>query len=169
MITELETERLLLRQFCNDDFEPLAEMMSDEKHMRFIGGTSGREQSWRRLATLVGHWTLRGYGFFALEEKISKTFIGWTGLWFPEGWPEREIGWALLPKAIGKGFVTEAALRVRKHAYEDLGWTTAISLIAKENIASAKVAERLGATHERDIVLWGDEAGIYRHPGPAEI
>ncbi len=169
MITELETDRLKLRQFRNEDFEPLAEMMCDEEHMRFIGGTCDRDTAWRRFAALAGHWFLRGYGFFAVEEKATGGFVGWTGLWFPEGWPEREIGWTLLPAATGKGFVTEAALRVRKHAYEDLGWDTAISLISKKNFASKKVAERLGATHERNIILWGEEAGVYRHPNPAEI
>ena len=169
MITELETERLLLRQFKNDDFEPLAEMMADETQMRFLGGTSDRHRSWRRFASLIGHWSLRGFGFFALEEKASGKFLGWTGLWFPDGWPEREIGWTLLPLATGNGFATEAAERVRRHAYEDLGWKTAISLIAKQNQPSIKVAERLGAKYEKDIVLWGEEAGIYRHPDPSEI
>ncbi|VAW02975.1 Acetyltransferase, GNAT family [hydrothermal vent metagenome] len=169
MITELETERLLLRPFRNEDFEPLAEMMTNEEHMKFIGGTCDRETAWRRLATSVGHWHLRGFGFFALEEKTSGNFLGWTGLWFPQGWPEKEIGWTLLPQACGKGFVTEAAKRVRQHAYQDLGWKTAISLIARGNEASKKVAERLGATFERDINLWDMDCMIYRHLSPSEL
>jgi RimJ/RimL family protein N-acetyltransferase len=58
---------------------------------------------------------------------------------------------------------------VRRHAYEDLGWKTAINLVAADNLASKKVAERLGAKLEKTITLWGEEAGIYRHRSPDEL
>src|SRR5262245_58703467 len=69
------------------------------------------------------------------------------------------------PGARGRGYATEAARRARDFAYGRLGWTTAISCIVPENIASQRVALRLGAALERSIELNGRTAGIYRHPG----
>jgi RimJ/RimL family protein N-acetyltransferase len=116
------------------------------------------------MAAMAGHWTLRGYGFWALESKATGEFVGWAGLFNPEGWPEPEIGWTLLPGARGQGFATEAVLRSRAYAYETLGWKTAISLIRLPNEASIAVAERVGAHLERATIFREAEIGIYRHP-----
>jgi RimJ/RimL family protein N-acetyltransferase len=168
-ITMLETERLIMRGWRESDLEPMAAFYSDDANARFIGGGQPRDQVWRRIAMYVGHWVLRGYGFWALEEKATGEFAGWCGLWFPEGWPEPEIGWGLMPMARGKGYATEAAKRARDHAYGELGWTTAISFIAPENHASRAVAERLGATLDYETELFGQPANVFRHPAPNGI
>lgn len=51
--------------------------------------------SWRQLALWRGHWDLRGFGMWALEERASRAFVGRVGLHYPEGWPDREVGWTL--------------------------------------------------------------------------
>jgi RimJ/RimL family protein N-acetyltransferase len=164
LIPHLETDRLLLRAWKAADFEPFAAIYADEAEARFIGGGCDRDEAWRRLATTISHWTLRGYGLWALETKRNGAFVGWAGLWNPEGWPEPEVGWTLVPAARGQGLATEAALRARAYAYESLGWTTAISLIALPNQASVAVAERFGARMERAIMFREIETGIFRHP-----
>lgn len=169
MAPELETERVRMRAWQNADFEPFAAFCSDEESARFIGGVCPRDDAWRRIAAIVGHWALRGYGFWALEDKASGRFAGYAGLWFPEGWPEPEVGWGLLREFQGRGLVTEAAERARAFAYEELGWPTAISCIANENVASIRVAERLGAQREKQIELRGWEVAIYRHPSPSQL
>ncbi len=168
-VPELETERLKLRGWRESDLEPLSAFYADEESCRFLGGTKERDMVWRALATYLGHWVLRGHGFWVLEEKATGDFAGWCGPWFPEGWPEPEIGWGLMPAARGKGYATEAAKRAREHAYGELGWTTAISFIAPENHASRAVAERLGARLEYETVLMGYPANVFRHPSPNEI
>ena len=168
-IPELETERLKLRAWRESDLEPLSAFYADEVSCRFIGGMLPRDQVWRRLAAMIGHWVLRGYGFWALEEKATGAYVGWSGLWYPEGWPEPEIGWSLAASARGKGYATEAAKRARDYAYGELGWTTAISLIASENTGSRAVAERLGAKPDYEMELYGKPAIVFRHPGPNEI
>jgi ribosomal-protein-alanine N-acetyltransferase len=87
--------------------------------------------------------------------------MGRTGLWFPQGWAEREIGWTLMNHATGKGYATEAALSARAYAYDVLGWDTAISQIGPNNEGSKAVARRLGAQFEK----------TYEDPeyGPIEI
>ncbi len=162
----LESERLILRGWTLDDTGPMAEFYADEPLSRFGGGPGDAGDAWRRCAREAGHWALRGYGIWVLEEKTSGDMIGWTGLWHPGDWPELEIGWALFRRFHGKGYATEGARRARDHAYGEMGRTTLVSYIAPENAPSQRVAERLGATHETTIELKGETAQVWRHPGP---
>ena len=107
------------------------------------------------MAGQAGHWVLRGYGAWALEEKASGRWVGYSGLWNPHGWLEPEVMWGLSPGDRGRGYATEAARRARDYAYRQLGWTTLVSCIAPDNAASQRVAQRLGATLERSIELRG--------------
>jgi RimJ/RimL family protein N-acetyltransferase len=160
----LETERLRLRPWRSDDLDAFAGFMADAVDTQFIGGPLSREDTWRRVAMLIGHWTLRGFGNWVLEEKASGAFAGYGGLWCPEGWPDRELMWGVLPAFRGRGYATEAAYRARDYAYAELGWTTIVSYIAPENEPSRRVAERLGAKRERSIELRGGVADVWRHP-----
>ena len=68
----LETERLILRELREDDFPVYEKLAADIDVMRYLGGkTMTRVEAWRHMAFMVGHWTLRGYGYFALEEKAK--------------------------------------------------------------------------------------------------
>ena len=161
-IPVLETERLILREFRGDDFEPMAEFYADPISS-FYGGPCGSEDTWRNFAMYPGHWSLRRYGPWALEEKSTGAFVGLSGLWFPEGWPEPEITWALLPRHHRTGYATEAAHRTLVAAYQDFEWPTAVSVIALPNTASARVAERLGATLDGTVENRYGTAAVYRH------
>ena len=168
-IPVLETERLRLRAWREEDLGPFAEFCASEATARFVGGTCDRMGAWRRIATYLGHWALRGYGHWAIEDKAGGRFVGYSGLWNPEGWPEPELIWGLMADCQGRGYATEAAHRVREFAYAQLGWRTLVSYIAPGNAPSQRVAQRLGATHERDIQLGTYALGIYRHPGPDNL
>jgi RimJ/RimL family protein N-acetyltransferase len=168
-IPTLETERLRLRGFGESDLDRFAEFCASAALTRFVGGTSDRRTTWGRIAAYLGHWVLRGYGHWAIEEKASGRFVGYSGLWKPEGWPEPEVIWGLHGDAHGRGYATEAARRVREYAYRELGWRTAASFIAPENVPSQRVAHRLGAARERDFKLFTTTVGLYRHPGPEKL
>lgn len=169
-IPVLETERLRLRGMGEADLPMLIEIYGNENTARYIGGVKPRWQVWRQLATYVGHWAFRGFGFFCIEEKASGRAIGFCGPWEPDGWPEAEIGYGLLPAFHGKGYVTEAAVRSLQFAYGELGWKTAISFIDAENTPSEAVAKRLGAVMDGEGLLFGDEpANIWRHLPPDQF
>lgn len=165
-IPVLETERLVLRAHSLDDLDAEVAFYESDRCIH-VGGRKTRDDVWRLLATFIGHWAFRGYGFWAIEDRETRSYQGRVGLWYPGGWPEPEIGWVLMGNGEGRGFATEAAIAARNYAYETLGWTTAISLIDPENARSQAVATRLGAqrcgTH---FFKQGDFADIWRHPGP---
>lgn len=161
-IPVLHSERLTLRSFEESDFDDVAAFFAHpSSHM--YGGPCERWEAWRKLAAYLGHWVLKGFGPFAMQETETGRFVGWTGMWAPEGWPEPEITWALLPEFVGRGFATEGARRALRSAYEDFGWRTAISLINEKNTPSIGVAERLGAVLERNEDVFGSPGRVYRH------
>jgi RimJ/RimL family protein N-acetyltransferase len=165
----LETERLRLRGWRENDLDPLAEFYASESNARFVGGVCTRDDAWRRLAMFLGHWALHGYGNWVIEEKGTHTFAGYCGLWNPEGWPEPELMWGLASASQGKGYATEAAARARHYAYDTLGWPTLVSLIVTENEPSRRVAARLGARIEGKVELRGYRMDVHRHPGPEQL
>ena len=101
--------------------------------------------AWR---CILGHWALRGYGHWAIEEKAGGRFVGYSGLWNPEGWPEPEVMWGLMADAHGRGYATEAARRAREFAYRKLGWTHGCQLhrAAERALAARGAAARRHAT-----------------------
>jgi RimJ/RimL family protein N-acetyltransferase len=146
---QLETERLILRQWRKDDFEPYAQICADEDVMRFLGGKPFTPaEAWRHMAFLIGHWQLLGYGHFAVEEKATGKFAGRIGFLNPEGWPGFELGWTLGKEFWGKGYATEGARRALDYAFNHLDKDHVISLIDPDNLASIRVAERLGEKRE---------------------
>jgi RimJ/RimL family protein N-acetyltransferase len=166
----LETERLILRGWREHDLEPLADFFANDTAARFVGGQKNREDSWRQLAIMIGHWHIRGHGVFALEPKTGGPVLGWCGPWSPEGFPEMEIGYALFSnEARGKGYVVEAARRCLDFAFTDLRRTTMVSFISPENPASQKVTEKLGAKRDGTAVLRGHSVDVWRYPSPSNV
>jgi RimJ/RimL family protein N-acetyltransferase len=163
LISQLETSRLILRGFCEQDLDAYAQMCGDPEVMRYIadGKTLSRAESWRNMAMIIGHWHLRGYGLWAVEERKSGEMIGRIGCWQPEGWPGLEIGWTLRRAYWGRGFATEAAKASMDYAFDKLGQSHVISLILPKNFASKRVAQKLGEKPEGKTEFFGGEAVIY--------
>jgi RimJ/RimL family protein N-acetyltransferase len=163
IVITLTTERLVLRPFRDGDLDAYAALCADPEVMRFMGdrGVLSRDDAWRQMAMLVGHWTLRGYGMWALEDRASGRLAGRAGLHYPDGWPEPEIGWALARPFWGQGLAFEASRAALGHAFGTLGWTRAISLIDAANQRSIRLAERLGERFEREVTLRGHRVGLY--------
>lgn len=158
----LETERLRLRWLREDDFDEYAKMCRDPEVMRFLGGTLTTEiEVWRQMASIMGHWYFRGYGIWAVEEKSTGKMVGRIGCLYPIGWPAFELGWTLSRESWGKGYATEGARRALAYAFNELDRDHVISLIAPDNVASIRVAERLGEKVEGQTELLGKEVLVY--------
>jgi RimJ/RimL family protein N-acetyltransferase len=168
-VPELCTERLLLRAFSDHDFEPFAEIVSDPEVVRYLddGAPISREECWRGMALFIGHWQLRGYGWWAVEDRRSGDFLGRIGLYNPEGWPGIEIGWLLRREAWGTGLATEGATAALTFAFDTVGADHVISLIDPRNERSIRVAEKLGATYEHHLRFKDRELVVYGTHRPA--
>lgn len=149
----LETPRLVLRPIRLEDFEGWAALMADEEAARFIGGRQPRWVAWRVFLAVAGAWRTQGFGIFSVLEKASLRWIGRVGLWCPPGWPGNEISWSLRRDAWGRGYATEAAAATLEWAFEQVGWQDVIHCIAPANVASQRVAIKLGSRNHGRVQL----------------
>jgi ribosomal-protein-alanine N-acetyltransferase len=160
---KLTTERLFLRHFHILDSEPMYQVFGDPEVMRFGDGVQTGEwvATWLRTC-LQRYYQTWGFGPYAVVEKHRQEVIGYCGLFFfPDlgGQSEVEIGYRLARSAWGQGYATEAAMAVRDLAFSTLGIERLISLIDPANVASIRVAEKVGMRYEREVMLEG-----YAHP-----
>ena len=163
MIPTLTTNRLILRSFCANDLEPYMGLVGDREVMRYIGTgvTLDRMNAFHSVASILGHWQLRGYGLWAVEERATGALVGRIGFYNPEGWPGLEIGWLLGRAHWGKGYATEAAQACLKWGFDTQNMQDVISCIQPKNAPSIAVAERLGERLLREDRLQGIPVLIY--------
>ncbi|MGP6087610.1 GNAT family N-acetyltransferase [Antarctobacter jejuensis] len=159
----ISTARLTLRTPILNDFAPV-NAYARSPRARFTGGQKSDEMDiWRSFLGVAGHWALRGYGLFTVLK--DGTPIGRVGVIDHIMWEEPELGWHLFDGFEGRGYATEAAAAARDWAGETLGLGPLVSYVHPENTASRRVAERLGADYERDTLLLGHSAQVWRHTG----
>ena len=170
MTIRLETERLILRRPVAADFDAFRDFAAGGG-LRHIYGDPTDGQVFRSFATELGHWEMLGFGMWTVAFKGSDQAVGLVGPWRPADWPETELGWMIFGNAEGKGIACEAATAARADAYVRLGWKTAVSYIAPENLRSIRLAERLGAVPDPTAKTppSGKPCLVYRHPAPAEL
>jgi RimJ/RimL family protein N-acetyltransferase len=165
----VETQDLILRGPNKVDIEPTIAFLQNEKRSIFFGALLNRGDAWRWFALNVGHWHIHGFGYFTIVTKKNE-IAGLCGIWFPEGWPEPELGWVVFDNFEGKGIAHEAAQGVRSWAYSKLDFTTITSNIVPKNKRSIALAKKLNATFEKEY--HNDNMGLcymYRHPSPENI
>lgn len=164
-IPVLETERLRLREFREADFEAYATMMASPEVTRFLGEGKPlpRADAWRQMAAFAGHWILRGYGIWAVEERATGRFVGRIGCHDPEGFPAFEIAYTLDRNAWGRGYGREGAAAALRYAREVLHHPAITSIIRADNRASRRVAESLGGVLSETVEFYGAPAVLYRY------
>jgi RimJ/RimL family protein N-acetyltransferase len=156
----LETERLLLRRWQDSDCEPFAAINADPRVMEFFPGILTREESDQLIDSIESHFDNRGFGLFATEAKSDHALIGFIGLhvasFQAHFTPCVEIGWRIAAPYWGKGLATEGSREVIRFAFEWLKLESLVSFTVPENIASRRLMEKLGMTH--------DPADDFDHP-----
>lgn len=148
----VETDRLILRAHKRGDFEDYFAMWSDSSVARAIGGgTATRETTWLRFLRYAGHWSLMGFGYWAVALRETGRFIGEVGFADyhrdidPPLGDMPEIGWALARAAQGQGLATEAVRAVVAWGDAHFGSDTRTAcLINPGNTASLRIAETFG-------------------------
>lgn len=165
----IETERLVLRPHRLDDFDALAAMWREPEVVRYISGKpSTREQSFTRLLRYAGHWTVLGFGYWAVEDRQSGEFAGEVGFadYHREieppldGMPE--LGWMIAPRWQGKGYATEAVRACLTWGAQHFPAGTKLScIITPDNVASIRVAQKCGFALREATTYQGDAVGMY--------
>jgi RimJ/RimL family protein N-acetyltransferase len=172
-IPALETKRLRLRAHKLEDFADCAAMWADPIMTRYIGGTPSTEQQvWSRMTGYLGHWSLMGFGYRAIEEKETDKYIGEIG--FADfkrdvepsikGIPE--VGWALASRMHGQGYAAEALQASVAWGDARFGLVRTVCLINPANLPSIRVAEKCGYRRIQQALYKGEATGLYsREPG----
>lgn len=174
-VPALDTARLTLRGHTLADFSECAAMWADPAVTRHIGGRpSSEEEVWARVLRYAGLWALLGFGYWVVRERASGRFVGEVGFadfrreFTPPladslaGAPE--VGWAVAMWAHGRGFATEAVGAA-------LAWSDThdaartVCLIAPENVASVRVAEKCGYKEAAHTTYKGQHTGVFERRG----
>ena len=163
-MTELRTDRLLLRRWRDEDRAPFAALTADPEVQRYFPAPLTRAEADAFVDQIDAEHEQRGWGLWALEIAGTGEFIGYTGLEIP-GFEEHftpavEIGWRIARPAGGHGYVTEAARAALDFGFGELGLGEIVSFTVPANRRSRAVMERLGMTH--------DPAEDFGHPGLPE-
>ena len=159
----IETPRLLLRNWREEDFGPFVEASNTPGVMRWLGGVQHAEALRERLSTRIMAWQEeRGFTFWAVERKEEGDVIGFCGIKIADdpGSPvegEYEVGWRLREDAWGKGYAKEAAIASLGHAFQALGAEQVVALTVIGNEGSWGLMERLGMTRRPDLDYEGPE------------
>lgn len=164
-IPELTTARLRLRAFRESDLDAYAAIMGDPEVAQFLGAgsTLTREDAWRQMAMILGHWVLRGFGLWAVEELETGRLLGRIGCHYPEGFPGFEIGYTLGRAAWGRGYAREGAAAALAYARDVLHRSEIVSVIRPNNVRSIRVAESLGAVAAETVEFFGAPSVLYRY------
>ncbi len=159
----LETERMFLRRMEMDDVDNLMGIFSDPEAMRYYPATKSREEAEGWVRWVRRSYEENGFGLYAAILEESDEFAGQCGL-VPqevEGEREVEIGYLFLRKFWGKGLATEAASACRDYGVDHLGLDRVVSLIDPANLASRRVAEKVGMKLEKRVEKWGKTIYVY--------
>jgi RimJ/RimL family protein N-acetyltransferase len=165
----LETERLILREILPSDDEKMFEMDSDPEVYKFLDRKPIRNilQSQKMIETIRDQYARIGIGRWAIVEKESGNFVGWTGFKFEK---ENENGhhdfynlkFRLLRKYWGKGYVTEATKAAIAYAFTELKLSEIFSMTLTSNVKSQRVLDKLGFTLQEKFMYQGEEITWYQ-------
>ncbi len=165
----LKSSRLTLRAIRADDYGHLMAMSQDPEIVRHLheGPAPSSAVVWQRMCIALGQWALRGYGMMAVDD--SDGFVGRLGVHHPYDAPDPQIGYMFCRRGWGRGYATEGVGLILDWMFRTHRPRRLISEIARENIASARVASKLGATLEKTIQRDKVTFDIWAYPALKKI
>jgi RimJ/RimL family protein N-acetyltransferase len=148
----LETDRLVLRRWRDEDRDTFARICTDPEVMKWLGGVLTRAEADARVDRVEAEFEALGHGRFLVERKADGAFLGWCGVMrahesLPIG-GEPEIGWRLVREAWGQGYATEAARAALDYGFRRLLFPHVLAFTSPDNLRSQAVMCRLGLVRE---------------------
>jgi RimJ/RimL family protein N-acetyltransferase len=160
-MSEVETARLLLRRWQDDDLERLVVLFADPRVARFLS-VDGRPWPRERTAGVFEHfvrqWEEHGFGPWAAVDKATGRWVGQIGLNELPSWPgpqKVEVGWELDPAVWGRGLATEGGRAAVRHGFEVVGLDRIISVTRADHAASRRVMDKCGLAFQEQLVHKG--------------
>jgi RimJ/RimL family protein N-acetyltransferase len=168
VIPVIETERFVLRGHTLADFDASAAMWGDPAVVRFIGGrVFAADEVWARILRYHGHWALLGFGFWAIEDKATRRFVGEVGFADfkrpiePPFGDTPEMGWSLASAAHGKGTASEVVAAAAAWGDRNFAGDRTVCIIDPGNAPSIRVAEKTGFREVRRTDLRGSPTIVF--------
>lgn len=160
-MSHLETDRLILREWREEDFEPFARINNDPLIMEYFPRRLADKDSDKLAKRFQAHFKKYGYGPYVVQNKEDGAFMGFVGLQKVESdVPFKgavEIAWRMDYEYWGKGYATEAALAVLHHAFTELGLKEVVAYAVHDNTRAIHVIEKIGMKQ--------DPKGDFHYPG----
>jgi RimJ/RimL family protein N-acetyltransferase len=158
MCVIIETERLILRNWQEDDIPPFIEMCADRSTMEFISSPLTPEETRMTIGRIRDHFKKHGFGLYAIEKRNTETFIGFTGFMIPNFehffTPCVEIGWRIKSDECKQGYATEAAIACLGFGFRELAFEKIYSFTSIHNLASQRVMQKINLQYR----------GTFYHP-----
>ncbi len=158
------TNRLILREWRDEDLEPFAALNSDPRVMEFLPALLSRTESDAMAERIQTHFQEHGFGLWAVEVQGGADFVGFVGLNIPRFeahfTPCVEVGWRLSSDHWGKGYAPEAARASLEYGFRELGLNDIVAITVPHNLKSRRVMEKIGMRHEPE--------GDFLHPNLPE-
>ncbi|MEG3850432.1 GNAT family N-acetyltransferase [Microcoleus sp. herbarium19] len=159
----LESDRLVLKPIVENDLNTLHQIFTDSYVRRYL--CDDEIWSLERVASMLEEnkqlWAEKQFGLWFVETKSDREIIGFVGLWYFFDEPQPQLIYALLPKALKKGYATEASTKILEYGFDELGFDYLVASCDRPNIESQKLAERLGMkqvearmVHENPILFF---------------
>ena len=152
----IETPRLILRDWKEEDFVPFAEMNGNPSVMEFFLHPLSGEESRNLFDTVRNEFLQYGYGGYAIEQKSDGAFVGFTGfhnfMFDVDFAPGIEILWRLRQEYWGRGYATEAAKSCLAYAKENLPFSMVRAFTALTNKRSQRVMQKIGMEFEKNFM-----------------
>ncbi len=162
-IPEIETERLRLRGFRPDDLDALCQVFGDPEVMKYISGGKPRtrEATEEGLLRSIEGWRNRGFGLWAVEEKVTDHMVGYCGLIPLDETPEIEVAYGLAKSVWGRGFAVEAARAALEFGFKELKLERIVAVVNPLNVASQRVLEKLWMKYTKNARYYGADLMYY--------
>ena len=159
----LETSRLILRELDSKDAKNFYDLNSNPNVIKYTGNSAFKNiEEAKEFLENYTDYKFNGYGRWAVILKTTDKFIGWCGLKFDELENETDIGFRFFEEEWNKGYATESAIACIHYGFEKLKLKRIIGRAMKENVGSIKVLEKIGLEYEKNAVLAGKDAVIYK-------
>jgi ribosomal-protein-alanine N-acetyltransferase len=164
----IETERLILRTFTEDESLLIYELNNDADVTRYTGDPIRDEAHAREVLqkNILPQYALYNHGRWAVHTKPGMEFIGWCGLKTRPERNETDLGYRFMKSAWGKGYATEAAFACLKYGFEKLKIPRIVGRAMPQNIASLRVLEKCGMKYVGEEIADDHPAITYEALNP---